>query len=262
MVGSCDKLDTAVAKLKSLSDQAEHDYIKIEEISRKTYELHRDYIKHEDNLINNRTQVGLAVQAGILGLLAWLIGQTSSGYQSVPLGSQPSSVLGNLGTDIKIGLIDCLSEFSYNILNPLCPLVSRFNKSDVSVSIIEKIWQIFGQDVGFIVICVFGLMASRMMSSSVEAANVAIQSLGENWNSIREKLINICPTINFFPEITGGGNRKASKSGFFLTKSVGDFCKVFWLFLIFLFLKMNLLYILIYIVYLRCKHLLPTGRQR
>lgn len=145
----------------------------------KLFELYRDYLKHEDNLVNHRLTWLVSVQS-------FLIATFGFSYQ------KKFEVISQAILDSKLSALEN-TIFLYD-------------------------WFLF-----FLVL--IGLGTSFSAWRSVSAAVRAINRLKLGW----KKIIGSQPQHYHLPDITGGGDEKASDDGVRLSLGLPRFFLFFWL---------------------------------
>jgi len=156
--------------------------------TRQLYAELRDYVKHEDSLINHRTTWLMTVQA-------FLIATFGFSYQK-----------------------------RFEVLSH-----ARLENAVASLS--DLIWQF---DVFLIILSVVGIGTSATARRSVTAAVEAIESVDECWNKLKasggwRRSCDEEPMLSYLPDITGGGNKAASRKGIGLSADLPLFFLILWI---------------------------------
>lgn len=176
---------------------------------KEVYEIHRDYIEHEDHLVNHRTTLLITLQGALLAAFG-------IGFQK--LYAQPAA--SNLKPCPSLTWGE-LWQKEWELLSP---------KSLSELPILEFNFYLFG-------LIVVGLITSYIGRRSIGAAANAILSLETHWNiyyykneTRPEKLAD----YKLIPGITGGGRRKARDVGIFFVKGIPTFFICLWMVVFFL----------------------------
>lgn len=180
------------------------------------FSLYRDYLKHEDNLINQRTTWLITIQSFLIATFGFSYQNRFTGLITIYSGylekngypTLSSSSIGTIPPEILENITRQYPEIGIKI--------SNYNNLLYALSII-------------------GLITSVIAFFSVSAAVNATVAIRKKWYAISSFSRRII--ANQLPDISGGGSRHAHLFGKVMSLSLPIFFIVFWSVIVFMICK-------------------------
>jgi hypothetical protein len=144
----------------------------------KLYEMFRDYLKHEDDLINNRLNWNFTIQGFLFAAYTFTLQKVS---------------------ELEAGLLLHVPSRNTHLL---------FNSSTLGLD---------GLRIATVAVALVGLWVSLGVYVSVSAARIAIEELERKWQVLYQEYVRVATPATFVPPLpgmTGGGSALAHRLGF------------------------------------------------
>jgi hypothetical protein len=182
------------------------------------YVLYRDYIKHEDELINARTSWMINIQSFLIATFGF---SYQKKFEMVSLFVQKMSSDGDRKfSDLTLNNFKNIKELE-NILDRLSE-TSPSDLAELKIHLFQNL--IHRYDFFLEILAITGILTSFSALQSIYAAQFSIDTLNIKWrNIVREHEFQIN-----LPEIIGGGSQKANQYGKSLSKWLPIFFIGIW----------------------------------